>query len=338
MLKNILKFNPKIKLILADVDETVADVYCKAAPEMIMELNKLLSEGKVLFLISGGGLQSIRERIVDFIEPALRYRVIIAHCMGAEVWGFQNDGNINLKPYYGLYEGHMTNDQKKLWREIIKKTIDKFHLQIFSPQPKDEFKKNSNNNLLAAMLADRGAQITFEFANSINLTEKQKNAAEQELGIKVLKMHNIYDLRFPILEYLKKEYAVNQLPIEPRFGGTFALDSILSGVNKTKAIKHVLEDKNILHNAGIDASKIKEIEEIEIWGDKYVQKKGAPDFDMCLAVSPKVRAIDFRRENTDELPKGYNIQLWNGKNELHGGLLEYLQSRSIKDLKESKGG
>lgn len=326
-MKNILKFNPKIKLILADVDETVADVYRKATPDMIIELNKLLSEGKVLFLISGGGLQSIRERIVDFIEPTLRYRVIIAHCMGAEVRGFQKDGNINKKPHYGSYDGHITNGQKKLWREIIKKTIDKFHLRIFSPQPKEEFQNNSNNHPLSVMLADRGAQITFEFVNSFELTEKQKTIVENQIGIIIPKTHNTYDLRIPIMKYLMQEYKDKNLPIEPRFGGTYALDNIIEGVNKTKAIRYILKDTNILQSLGIDKENINEREEIEMWGDKFVQKKGAPDFDMCLAVSPKVRAIDFRRENSNELPKGYNIQLWNGKNELHEGLLEYLQSR-----------
>jgi acetamidase/formamidase len=46
---NQISFNPKVQLILSDVDETVADVYRQATPEMINELNKLLEEKKYYF-------------------------------------------------------------------------------------------------------------------------------------------------------------------------------------------------------------------------------------------------------------------------------------------------
>jgi hypothetical protein len=45
---------------------------------------------------------------------------------------------------------------------------------------------------------------------------------------------------------------------------------------------------------------------------------------MCLAVDPKVRAIDFRKEDESEFPKGYNIIVWEGDKHLHEGVLEYL--------------
>jgi len=36
---NSLKWNPDVKLILADVDETIADVYTDATPRMITLLS-----------------------------------------------------------------------------------------------------------------------------------------------------------------------------------------------------------------------------------------------------------------------------------------------------------
>lgn len=48
---------------------------------------------------------------------------------------------------------------------------------------------------------------------------------------------------------------------------------------------------------------------------------------MCLAVSRQARAIDFRNEDKEDIPQGYNVQIWKGKKQLHDGLLEYLQSR-----------
>ena len=44
----MLTINPKTKLILADVDETIADVYTDATPEMIDALSNLLSKGVVV--------------------------------------------------------------------------------------------------------------------------------------------------------------------------------------------------------------------------------------------------------------------------------------------------
>jgi len=325
--QNQIQFNPKVRLILADVDETVAGIYLQATQAMIYELDTLLEEKKVLFLISGGGLQSIRERITDLIDPKLRHRVIVAHCMGAEVWGFQKNGDLNGKPYYGIYDTCLTAYQKKQWRIIINDAILKFHLKVFSTQPQEEFIRQSNGDALTVMLADRGPQITFEFTNSVHLSDSQKEYVEKKLNIVIPKFDDSYDLRVLVINYLNSKYQDAHLPIESRFGGTSSVDNIIGGVNKTKAIHFILSHSNILQNLDFEKNDIKESDEIEIWGDKFGQKKGGPDFDMCLAVSPKVRAIDFRKESPDEIPKNYNIQLWTGKKELHSGLLEYLQSR-----------
>lgn len=323
----MLKFNPSVKLVLADVDETIADVYTKATPEMIDELNLFIEEGRILFLISGGGLQSIRERIVDLLKPQLRHKVLVAHCSGAEVWGFQPGGEINSEPFYGVYEGHFTDDEKKTWRDVINQLIEKFHLKTYPPQPKVVFKELSQGDPLSIMLADRGPQITFEFNNSTHLTLEQKTYIEKETGIEIPMHHETYDLRYPVEAEAIRLYQEANLPIHPHFGGMFALDHIINGVNKTKAVKHILWDTDILSDLGLQREEINHVNEVEIWGDKFSQKKGGPDFQMCQAVLPQVRAIDFRQENRDEIPAGYNIQLWDGDRRLHEGLLEYLQSR-----------
>jgi len=84
----LIQFNHDLRLAISDVDETIADLYKKAEPEMIKELTKLLKEGKVLFFISGQSVESINWRIVDCLPRELRYRVFIGHCSGCEVWGF----------------------------------------------------------------------------------------------------------------------------------------------------------------------------------------------------------------------------------------------------------
>lgn len=323
----MITFNHSLKLVLADVDETIADVYTDATPEMIDELNSFIAEGRVLFLVSGGGLQSIRERIVDKLRPDNRHRVLIAHCSGAEVWGFEKGGEIKSTPYYGVYDQQFSPEAKIKWREVINDIIEKFHLKTYPTQPKPNFIKTSNADPLAIMLADRGPQITLEFTNSTNLTLDQKVMIEKTIGIKIPLHHETYDLRYPVMDEITKLYETAHLPVLPHFGGMFALDSIINGVDKTRAVKHVLEDETILAGLGLSKKDIDHTTELEIWGDKFSQKKGGPDFQMCLAVSPQVRTLDFRPEEQAEIPAGYNIQLWDGDNHLHAGLLEYLQTR-----------
>ncbi len=177
------------------------------------------------------------------------------------------------------------------------------------------------------MYVDRGPQITFEFANSINLTVTQKEEVEKKLGIVIPENHGTYDLRYLVLEEGTRLYQKANLPIDIKLAGTMALDNVIQGVDKTRAVSYVLQNGKLLSDLGLKRSDMKDEQEIEIWGDKYSQKKGGPDFQMCLAVSPRVRAIDFRDEDPNEIPAGYNIVMWDGAKRLHEGLLEYLQSR-----------
>lgn len=321
-----IKFNYKIKLALSDVDETIADVYTPASQEIIYELDRFIEKDRILFLVSGGGLQSIRERVADRIRADLRHKVIIAHCTGAEVWGYKEGGKPEEKPYFGVYDDQFNDDQKKLWRKVVEEVIKRFDLKVFPPQTKVDFDEISKGDPQCVMLADRGPQITLEFINSINLNLKQVGKLEKDLGIKILFNHGAYDLRIPVMKEFEKLYTKYRLPIIPRLGGIFGLDSVIEGVDKTRAVKYVLENEGLLKRLGFRREDINDIDEIEIWGDKYSQKKGGPDFDMCRAVDTRVRAIDFRQEEPEELPEGYNIKIWDGKKHLHEGLLEYLKT------------
>ena len=104
----MIEWNNKVKLIISDVDETIADLYLEAEPEMINELEKLLSEGKVLFLVSGQSIGNIQWRIVDHIQKKLRKRVLVGHCSGAEIWGFTETGSLRKNPFYSLYNSTLS--------------------------------------------------------------------------------------------------------------------------------------------------------------------------------------------------------------------------------------
>jgi len=55
----LVRWNKDVRVILSDVDETIADNFTPAEPAMINELSSLLREGKKLVFISGASLVRI---------------------------------------------------------------------------------------------------------------------------------------------------------------------------------------------------------------------------------------------------------------------------------------
>lgn len=317
-----IAWNDQVKLIVSDVDETIADNFTPATPEMTQELMALLKEGKVLFMVSGASLKRIRTRIIDLLPANLRKNILVAHCSGVEIWGFQENGELNPKPFYSLYEGVLTQEQKKRWREITQQLIDEFHLKTFEPMTAMEFKDAAGDDPLSIMIEDRGPQITFEVINAHDLTPEQ----EQALEVKVPLTHGNLDLRIPIIQRSEQLLGEANLPITPRLGGMWAIDFAVKGVNKTIAVKYVLENEEILRSVGLTKEDVANPKFVEIWGDKFSVLTGT-DRHMSEALPKAVRAIDFREEDPGEFMPGYNTVLWNGNEHLHRGLLEYLQSR-----------
>jgi hydroxymethylpyrimidine pyrophosphatase-like HAD family hydrolase len=319
-----MEWNEKVKLIISDVDETIADLYVEALPEMIAELEKVLSEEKVFFLISGQSIKSIQWRIVDHIRKDLRKRIIVGHCSGAEVWGFDEDGNLRDSPFYSLYETALSESQKQSWRDIISELVKEFKLKTLPTMPIAEFEKKTGGDPQSAMLEDRGPQITFEIVNGYDLSSEQA----QKLEVEVPQTHGQYDLRIPILERAEQLLAEKGLPITPRLAGVFAIDFALKGVSKTTAVRYVIEHDLILSSLGIRKSDIENPESMEVWGDKFSVVRGGTDRHISEALPKEVRSITFREERPEEFLEGYNTVVWGGKKHLHDGLLEFLKSRN----------
>ncbi len=318
-----IKWNPNVKMILSDVDETIADLYVKAVPEMHQQLIELLQEGKVIFFITGQGLKSVMWRIIDFIPADLRKNILIGHCSGAEVVGFDAHGELLSKPFYSIYDQVMTEDQKAKWREIVQQLILEFKLEIQPTMPVKEFVTKVGTNPLAVMLEDRGPQITFEVVNGYDLSLEQV----KELEVEVPETHGNYDLRIPILERADELFQAANLPITPKLGGVFAVDFALKGVSKTTAVKYILEKDDILQTVGLTTAEIADPTTLEVWGDKFSALRGGTDRHMSQAVAKEVRSIDFREEDPSEFEAGYHIVVWDGAEHLHEGTLEYLKMR-----------
>ncbi len=326
-----LVWNHQLRLAVTDVDETIAEVYTPAAPEMIHELSTFLSADKGrLFMVTGGSLRRVREGITDLIDPSLRHNILVSHCSGAEVWGFTEDGELRNKPFYSIYDETFTADMKQRWRQAVEQLLSEFGLRPHSVRPKTEFWDTVGRDPRDIMLDDRGPQITMEVVNGHDLSTEQVTSFTQDIP---LTHDGRRDLRIPLMQRAEVLFAEFNIPLSPRLGGVFALDLAIEGSSKTTSVKYVLENPEVLATIGLKSVDLSSPLHLEVWGDKYSVLHGGTDRHMSEALPATVRSIDFRQEDPAEFPDGYNIIVWNGKQHLHHGLLEYLQSRHQRSLK-----
>lgn len=319
----LILWNKELKIAVADIDETIADVYMAAEPAMINEINILLEDGVKLFMVTGGGLAHAQWRITDAIKPELRQNILISHCSGAEVWGFEKSGELKKAPFFSVYEDVFTDEMKTQFRKVIQQLLVEFNLRPHDARPKLQFIDEIGRDMHDIMLDDRGPQITFEMINAGDLNDEQMSELDHDVPI----THGQRDLRIPVLERAEQLFSELNLPITPRLGGTFALDFAVKGVSKTTSIHAVLDNQEILATAGIERTSLSKPEHFEVWGDKFSAIRGGTDRHMSEALDPRVRSINFRQEDPNEFLPGYNTVLWNGEKHLHHGLLEYLQAR-----------
>lgn len=317
-------WNKKVRLVLADVDETIAEVYTAAESEMIAELSAFLAEGGKLFMVTGGSLKRVRKDITDFIDASLRHDILVSHCSGAEVWGFTQDGSLRDEPFYSIYDEVFTRGMKQRWRKAVGRLVEEFGLRTHPAQPKTVFWDKIGRDPRDIMLDDRGPQITMEVVNGCSLTDEQSALFDRNVPY----THDgRRDVRIPLMQRAGELFAEMNVPVTPRLGGVFALDFAIEGSSKTTSIKYVLENPQALTTIGLRPADLTSPVHYEVWGDKYSVLHGGTDRYMSEALPATVRSIDFREEDPNEFPEGYNIVLWDGERHLHQGLLEYLQSR-----------
>ena len=319
----IVKWNSEIDLAISDVDETIADVNVPAETAMMAELSSYLNDGGKLFLVSGGSLDRVTNGVTNLLSPKMRRGILVAACSGSEVWGFDEAGEVRSRPFYSVYDDTFTPEMKQSWRDITGQIVTEFGLRAHPMQPKSDFRQRVGDNPLDMMLDDRGPQITFTLANARDVPEKHHSAIEQVIPL----TQGRYDLRVPIIERAKELFTAARLPVEPRLAGNYSIDFVIAGVSKKTAVQFVLSDSGVLASLNLDPDTVGDPAHTEVWGDKYSVVDGGTDRHISEALPTSVRSIDFRAENPAEFPEGYNIVLWDGKRQLHHGLLEYLQSR-----------
>jgi len=312
-------WNQKLRLVLSDVDETVADLYRPAAPGMLDGLARLLDQGISMVLITGQSVDNVEQRVVTRLPARLRRQIAVGGCSGAELWGYTAAGMRNAAPYYTA-ENMLDAAQKQAWRVVTQQLISEFQLVPFAPIPIDDFRRQHGEQPWQVMLDDRGPQITFEFPNAYALSEAGCEALHRRLG----QRFEGRDLRIPVQQRAQQLLEEHAVPVTPRIAGMFALDLAIAGIDKARAVEEALTP-SVLRDLGLGPEPPR-AEEIEVWGDRFSQSSGT-DWLMCKPIDRSIRAISFRDEDPAEFPDGYNIQRWDGERRLDAGLLEYLEGR-----------
>jgi hypothetical protein len=324
------KFTSKNKSLIAivsDVDETIADLYLPAESEMVDALTELLSYGIRLLLITGQSIQNVESRVIDFIPFVFRRQIAIGHCSGAELWGYDLEGNRMNSPYYSVYRERMSAKTASAWRAAIAKLFDEFKLNALPTMPLADFQQKAGDDPWVVMYDDRGPQITIEFVNAYCMNLRQKISYSKRLGRSITND----DLRHEVkvrAEQLLRQAGVD---VSPRLAGMFALDFALENVTKKNAVRAAFKEecefsRDILRPTQENG------ECFQIWGDKFSVKDGT-DWHMTVEMPPSAISISFRNENANEMPEGYKVRFWEGKERLHAGLLEYLTSELLPSLR-----
>lgn len=295
----MIKWKESTKLVVSDVDDTIAPVYQPMTKEMKEELEKLLKNHVKFLLISGQSVGNIVSRVTNFIAPELRRNMMIAHCNGAEGYGFNEVGDLVEQPFFSILDEVKVD--REIWKKVMKEIEEEFGLTyVFTTKP-SEFKKIAGDDKHFVMVEDRHVQMSLDFVNGVGEP----------------------DIRLKIADFAKRRFETLGMPLTTSLGGLIAIDFNIQGVNKGFAVEKIIQfgEKFAFHRTG--KIMLSSEDELEIWGDSFSVSSGNSDFNMCRPLPKSVRTICFR--HSPDLEQGYNIKIWDGKEELAEGTYEYLK-------------
>ena len=94
-----------VTLVVSDVDDTLALPFRDISASLAHALTRLVGNGTILFLVSGQGIGNIERRVVRAFPRLLRRRILVGHCHGAEVFGYDHAGRRVIRPLFSVREG-----------------------------------------------------------------------------------------------------------------------------------------------------------------------------------------------------------------------------------------
>lgn len=300
-----MRWAPDTRLVVSDVDDTIAEVFRPATQDMVLALEHLLQRGVILFLISGQSISNVFRRVLLPMNPILRKQVVVASCGGAEVHGFDADGSLRAEPLFSSGSDPDRRIDQTAWREIVNQLIKKFDLLALPLMDMATFRTSSQGNPLAVMLDDRHVQLSLDF---VNWTFQPP----------------VVDIRPSLAEEANHAFRRAGMDLEARVAGEVAIDFGLSGVDKGLPIRKFIawgpEFRNELPHRIVLAKP----GQAEVWGDRFSAHQDRSDLAMALALPPGSRKICFRNLPANDTAPCPGLRVWRGRFYLHEGLLEYL--------------
>jgi hypothetical protein len=300
-----ISWNHGVKLILSDVDETIAPLHAPAEAETIMRISSYLRDGGRVCFITGNSLQRVRAGITDQIAPELRVNILIGEMSGLEMWGFDASGALRDAPFVSHYARLLAGDIEAGLAGLAAQLVAEFGLRGHRPQPEESFRVEVGDDPRDIFFSDRRAEITLEFVNERG-GDELRVAACQRAGELVVE---------------------RGLPVIPRLAGSHGLDLMVHGLSKAIAVEDLLTRAEIIESVGLSLADIAAPGSLEVWGDDFNGVTGGIDLRMSEALPAEVRSICFREEDPSILPVDRNVVLWDGDHRLADGVLEFLRTR-----------
>ena len=198
------------KIIVFDLDGTLAESKQSLDIEMSELLSQLLSIKKIA-IITGGGFPQLQKQVINkIIFDSEKFKnLYIFPTKGAMMYNF--DG----KEWVKIYEKPLTEENKKKIKEAFEKVYNDIDFL-----PKEHF---------GDLLEDRGSQFTFSALGQDAPVELKKNWDENISKRKEIKKH---------LDKYLSEFAVE-------IGGSTSIDITQKTIDKAYAIEKICEYLNI---------------------------------------------------------------------------------------------
>jgi phosphomannomutase len=196
------------KLIIFDLDGTLAKSKSAIDKEMGELLEKLLQVAKVA-IISGGDWPQFEKQVLNHLpkKTALNELSILPTC-GTKFYQYKKD-------WAELYEENFTEDERKKILDNLKTTIKEANLDI--------------KKTWGEQIEDRGSQITFSA-----LGQKAPLSAKKDWDPDFAKRKKIVE---PLKKTLK-EFSIGM-------GGTTSIDIVKPGIDKAYGIRKLEDVLNI---------------------------------------------------------------------------------------------
>lgn len=249
-----------VTLVISDVDDTLAPPFRDISPSLARALTRLVGNGTALFLVSGQGIENIERRVIRAFPRPLRRRILVGHCHGAEVFGYDHEGRRVIRPLFSVRESAAMEGVFRKVLTIVTGVLNEHGIAASSP---------------GILLDDRGVQVTVDFL-----------------------VHPAAGRRAELVTTLNDRLTEAGLPVEARLAGHLGIDIVVRGVDKSLALSRLLTPLSpgggtsyrLTMPGGLVAG---DWDGIEVWGDQFSPPGLDADLRMLAALPRGIRAVNF---------------------------------------------